>query len=65
MIPRSFFEELKGKTIRIYVKDLPTPHSVHSGKIETVTEHLVILRDKDHNILIYIPLDQICLVKTT
>ena len=65
MIPRSLFEELKGKTIRIYVKDLPSSHSVHSGKIETVTEHLVILRDEDHNILMYIPIDQVSLIKTT
>ncbi|MFX0058342.1 MAG: DUF6897 domain-containing protein [Candidatus Hodarchaeota archaeon] len=65
MIPRSLFEELRGKTIRIYVKDLPTPHSVHSGKIEAITEHIIILRDEDHNILIYIPIDQISLIKTT
>jgi hypothetical protein len=65
MIPRSLFEELKNKTIRIYLKNLPKTHCVHSGKIEAVTEHIVILLDEDHDTVMYIPIDQITLVKTT
>ena len=65
MIPKSLFEELKGKRIRIYMKNLPEPHCIHSGKIERITEHLIVLHDEEHNTLIYLPLDEISLIKTT
>ena len=65
MIPRTIFEELKEKPIRIYVKHLPESQCVQSGKIKMVTEHLVVLHDEEHNILSYIPLEEISLIKTT
>ena len=65
MIPRSLFEEFKDKRIRIYVKNLPEPHCIHSGKIKTVTEHIIILHDKEHDTLIYLPIEEISLIKTT
>ena len=64
MIPRSTFEALKGQMIRVYVKSLPEPHCIQVGKIEEVTEHLIIFKDKDHNVLIYIPIENIVLFKT-
>lgn len=64
MIPRSLFEELKDKRIRIFVKDLPDPHCVQTGKIETVTEHLIVLYDEKHDIHIYLPIEEISLIRT-
>ncbi len=64
MIPRSTFEGLKGKKLRIYVKGLPDPHCIHLGKIETVTEHLIIFKDEEHDKLIYVPIENIILIKT-
>ena len=65
MIHRTVFDELKDQRIRVYVKDLPEPHCVQSGKIDNLTEHTLTLKDEEHNILIYIPLENISLVKTT
>jgi hypothetical protein len=65
MIPRTIFEELKDKRIRIFVKHLPESQCIHTGKIKMVTEHLVVLHDEEHNILSYIPLEEISLIKTT
>ena len=64
MIPRSTFEELKGKKLRLYIKDLPDPHCIQLGKIEAVTEHLIIFNDEEHKNLIYIPLENVVLIKT-
>jgi len=64
MIPKSTFETLKGKKVRIFVKDLPDPHCIHLGKIEEVTEHLIIFSDKEHNTLLYVPIESIALIKT-
>ena len=60
----STLEELKGQTIRIFVKDLADPHCVHLGKIETITEHIIIFNDEDHDTLIYVPIENIILIKT-
>jgi len=65
MIPRNIFEELKDKRIRIIVKNLPESQCIHLGKIKMVTEHLVVLHDEEHNVLSYIPLEEISLIKTT
>ena len=64
MIPRSTLEDLKGQKIRIYIKDLADPHCVQLGKIETITEHIIIFRDEDHDNLIYVPIEKIILIKT-
>ena len=65
MIPRSTFEDLKGKRIRLYIKDLPDPHCIQIGRIEAVTEHHIIFIDEEHDNLIYIPIENIVLIKTT
>jgi len=65
MIPRTIFEELKDKHIRIFVKHVPESQCIQSGKIKMLTEHLVVLHDEEHNILSYIPLEEISLIKTT
>jgi hypothetical protein len=65
MIPRTIFEELKEKRIRIYVKHLPESQCIQSGKIEMITEHLVVLHDEERNVLSYIPIEEISLIKTT
>ncbi len=64
MIPRKIFEELKGVQVRLYIKDLPDPHCIQLGKIEAVTEHIVIFKDEEHDTLIYIPIENIVLIKT-
>jgi len=65
MIPRSTLEKLKGGKIRFFIKDLPDPHCIQCGRIEEVTEHLVLIKDEDHDQLIYIPIEKIVLIKTT
>ena len=65
IIPRNIFEELKEKYIRICVKNVPESQCIQSGKIKMVTEHLIVLHDEEHNILSYIPLEEISLIKTT
>jgi len=64
MIPRATLEELKGHTVRIYLKDLAEPHCVQLGKIETVTEHIIIFKDEEHDTLMYVPIENIILIKT-
>ncbi|MFX1392799.1 MAG: hypothetical protein ACFFAH_04410 [Promethearchaeota archaeon] len=64
MIPRSTLEELKGQTIRIYLKDLAEPHCVQLGKIKTVTEHIIIFEDEEHDTLMYVPIENIILIRT-
>ncbi|MFX0070146.1 MAG: hypothetical protein ACFFAO_03560 [Candidatus Hermodarchaeota archaeon] len=64
MFPKQRLEELKGESIRIYLKHLPKAHCVQLGKIETVGEHIVIVRDIDHDNLVYIPLENIAYIKT-
>jgi len=65
MIPRTVFEKLRGEKIRFFVKDLPDPHCIQYGRIEDVTEHLVLIKDEDHDQLVYIPIEKIVLIKTT
>lgn len=64
MIPKHRLEELKGESIRIFIKDLPELHCVQIGKIETVGEHVVVIKDRDHGNLIFIPLENIAYLKT-
>ena len=64
MFPKQRLEELKGQIIRIFIKNLPEAYSVQLGKIETIGEHVVIIKDVDHDNLIYIPLDNIAFIKT-
>lgn len=64
MIPRSTFEDLKGQKIRIYVEDLADPHNIHLGKIERITEHIIVFKD-EHDNVIYVPIEKIILIKTT
>ncbi len=63
MFPKQRLEELKDQIIRIFIKNLPEAYSVQLGKIETIGEHVVIMRDIDHDNLIYIPLDNIAYIK--
>ena len=63
MFPKQRLEELKDQIIRIFIKNLPEAYSVQLGKIETIGEHVVIMRDLDHENLIYIPLDNIAYIK--
>jgi len=63
MFPKQRLEELKDQIIRIFIKNLPESYSVQLGKIETVGEHIVIMRDVDHDNLIYIPVDNIAFIK--
>jgi hypothetical protein len=64
MFPKQRLEELKGQIIRIFIKNLPEAYSVQLGKIETIGEHVVIIKDVDHDNFIYIPLDNIAFIKT-
>ena len=64
MFPKQRLEELKGESIRIFIKDLPENYCVQLGKIETVGEHIVIIRDIDHDNLVYIPMENIAYIKT-
>jgi hypothetical protein len=64
MFPKQRLEELKDQIIRIFIKNLPEAYSVQLGKIETIGEHVVIIKDVDHDNLIYIPLDNIAFIKT-
>ena len=64
MFPKQRLEELKGQSIRIFLKNLPKAHTVQLGKIETVGEHIVIVRDIDHDNLVYIPMENIAYIKT-
>lgn len=65
MIPSSVLEELKGELVRLYISDLPDPHGILLGKIQEVSEHIVIFKDEDHEQLIYIPIKKIALIKKT
>lgn len=64
MITRATLEELKDQNIKVYVKDLPEQHCVHSGKLILVTEHMVKLYDEEHEVYAFIPIDQIALVRS-
>ena len=63
MIPKHRLEEIKGETIRVYIKDVPEAYCVHLGKIEAVGEHIIIFKDTMHNSIMYIPIDGIALIK--
>ncbi|TFG15398.1 MAG: hypothetical protein EU535_01870 [Promethearchaeota archaeon] len=63
MFPKHRLEELKGETIRIFIKNMPEAYSIQLGKIENVGEHVVIVKDEDHDNLIYIPVDNIAFIK--
>jgi len=65
MIPRSTLEKLKGEKLRFFITDLPDPHCVQCGRIQDVTENIIIIKDEDHDQLIYLPLEKIVLFKTT
>ena len=51
MIPMYTFEDLKGQKIRLYVEDLADPHNIHLGKIERITEHIIIFKDEHDNVM--------------
>lgn len=63
MIPHSTLTELIGKQVRIYIKGLPDPHCMQQGIIENVTEHLLLLNDKQHTDMLYIPIENISFIK--
>ena len=63
MIPRKKLEELKGIEVKIYLADLPDPHCVQKGIIESVTEHVLTLNDEAHTDIIYIPVEKIVFLK--
>jgi len=63
MIPKHRLEEIKGKAIRVYIKDLPEAYCVHLGIIESVGEHVIIFKDTKHNSVMYIPIDSIALIR--
>lgn len=65
MIPSHIFEELKGESVRIYIKDLPDPYCVLFGKIEEIREQIIVFKDEEHDQLIYLPIKKIVLVKKT
>jgi len=63
MIPKSTLNDLIGKQVKVYLMHLPDPHCMQKGKIDAVTEHLLILNDEAHTDLLYIPLENIVFVK--
>ena len=65
MIPWHIFEELKGKVVRLYIKDLPDPYCILLGKIEEIREQIIIFKDEEHDQLIYVPIKKIVLIKKT
>ena len=65
MIPKTRLEELKDKLIRVYIKGLNEPHCIQTGRIKTIGEHVLILEDETHKQEIYVPLDNIAMIKTT
>jgi hypothetical protein len=64
MFPRKTLDDLKGKELEIFIKNLPSPYCIQIGKIKVVTEHVVILDDTEwKDRLITIPIESIVMVK--
>ncbi|MFW9949319.1 MAG: hypothetical protein ACFFKA_04235 [Candidatus Thorarchaeota archaeon] len=64
MFPRKTLEDLKGKELEIFVKNLPAPYCIQIGKIIFVTEHVVVLEDTEFlDRIITLPIENILMVK--
>jgi hypothetical protein len=63
MISKTTLEELKEKILKIYIKSGPEKHSVHSGRIEMVTEYIVKIYNDEHNNYTIIPIDNIAFIR--
>ncbi len=64
MFPRKTLEDLKGKELEIFIKDLPAPYCIQIGIIKFVTEHVVVLEDTEFlDRLITLPIENILMVK--
>ncbi|MFX0036398.1 MAG: hypothetical protein ACFE9I_12260 [Candidatus Hermodarchaeota archaeon] len=64
MFPRKTLDDLKGRELEVFIKDLPYPHCIQIGIIKMVTEHVVVLNDTEwKDRVITIPIANIIMVK--